>query len=223
MAARRPPGWGRRRIGKSYLISPWARDKSTLRAIWEEVAADSKLRVLLTGSAVRAMEALQAERAPLFGRATLRLHLRPFTPGESALMLPGLSPAERVREYIVWGIGSDIAEIIEDGFADFMGARWEEAFRRHLVTVALEDPRLRPVAGIGEFWRPGTRGDEDQCELDGVVLTGRARAVSLVGEAKWAVPEPARLPRPAVGWGAAAYDTGARPHNLGYAEPFHER
>jgi uncharacterized protein len=35
--------------------------------------------------------------------------------------------------------------------------------------------------------RPGTRGDEDQCELDAVILTGRARAVSLVGEAKWAV------------------------------------
>jgi uncharacterized protein len=63
--------------------------ESTLRAVWEEVGPDSRLRVLLTGSAVRAMEALQAERAPLFGRATLRLHLRAFTPGESVLMLPG--------------------------------------------------------------------------------------------------------------------------------------
>jgi len=386
--------WGRRRIGKSYLISHWARDKrvifhiarnqsareqlrhlserahplvstvhrdltrtpfsdwddvfrvlanaaedeplllvidefaelhqaepnieSTLRAVWEEVGADSKLRLLLTGSAVRAMEALQAERAPLFGRATLRLHLRPFTPGESALMLQGLPPAERAkawgvcggtpyylnlwddhtsfqdnlerlvcteqgillnegelvlatedfaggrreripeqvlraiatshtsfseiktaigadptralralqdldlisriqpvrsksdarravyritdnflgfwlslvepfREYIVWGIGSGVAEIIEDGFSGFMGPRWEEAFRRHLVTVAQEDARLRPAAGIGEFWKPGSRGDEDQCELDAVVLTGGARTVSLVGEAKWAV------------------------------------
>jgi len=388
--------WGRRRIGKSYLIGHWARDKraifhiarnqpvreqlrqlserasplassadrdltrtpfsdwddlflvlanaardeplllvidefaelhqaepnieSTLRAIWEGVTADSKLRVLLTGSAVRAMEALQAERAPLFGRATLRLHLRPFTPGESALMLRGLPPAERAkawgvcggtpyyldlwddgapfranlerlvctqqgillnegelvlatedfagghreripeqvlraiatshtsfseikaaisadptralralqdldlisriqpvrskpdarravyritdnflgfwlslvepfREYIVWGIGADVAEIIEDGFADFMGPRWEEAFRRHLVTVALADPRLRPVAGIGEFWKAGTRGDGDgdQCELDAVILTGQERVVSLVGEAKWGV------------------------------------
>jgi AAA+ ATPase superfamily predicted ATPase len=386
--------WGRRRIGKSYLISHWSRDKrvifhiarnqpvrvqlrhlserahplvstehrdltrtpfsdwddvfrvlanaakdqplllvidefaelhqaepnieSTLRAVWEEVSPDSKLRLLLTGSAVRAMEALQAERAPLFGRATLRLHLRPFTPNESALMLQGLSPAERAkawgvcggtpyyldlwddsatfranlerlvcteqgillnegelvlatedfaggrreripeqvlraiatshtsfseikatigtdptralralqnldlirriqpvrakpdarravyritdnfldfwlslvepfREYIVWCLGSDVAAIIDDGFSDFMGRRWEEAFRRHLVTVANEDPRLRPAAGIGEFWKPGSRGDEDQCELDAVILTGRGRVVSLVGEAKWAV------------------------------------
>ena len=80
-----------------------------------------------------------------------------------------------------------MAEIIECGFSDFRGRRWEEAFRMPLVTVAREYPRLRPAAGIGEFWKPGTRGDEDQCELDAVILTGRARVVSLVGEAKWAV------------------------------------
>jgi hypothetical protein len=66
-----------------------------------------------------------------------------------------LSLVEPFREFIVWGIGSDVAEIIEDGFGDFMGRRWEEAFRRHLATTALGDPRLRPVAGIGEFWKPG--------------------------------------------------------------------
>lgn len=384
--------WGRRRVGKSYLISHWARDKraiyhiarnqppgeqlrqlserarpvastryrdlartpfsdwddvfrvlaaaavdeplllvidefaelcqsepnieSVLRAVWEEVAADSKLRLLLTGSAVRAMAALQAERAPLFGRATLRLQLRPFTPAESALMLPGLAPAERAKawgvcggtpyyldlwddggsfrenlerlvcteqgillnegelvlatedfaggrrertpehvlraiasghssfseiksiigtdpsrplraltdmelihrvqpvrakpdsrrvvyriadnflafwlslvepsyEYITWGLGTGMAAIIEDGFSDFMGRRWEEAFRRHLAVAAQEDPRFQPVAGIGEYWKHSTRADEDPCEMDAVLLTGRAKTVTLVGEAKW--------------------------------------
>ena len=218
--------------------------ESTLRAVWEEVPADSKPRVLLTGSAVRAMEALQTERAPLFGRATLRLHLRPFTPGESALMLRGLVPAERAKAWGVCGgtpyyldlwdnsatfqanlqrlvctehglllnegelvlatedfaggrrerlpeqvmraIATSHTSFSEEGFSDFMGQRWEEAFRRHLAEVAQEDDRLRPVAGIGEFWMPGTQGDKDPCELDAVVLTGRARTVSLVGEAKWA-------------------------------------
>jgi uncharacterized protein len=385
--------WGRRRIGKSFLVSHWARDKrvvfhiarnqpvreqfrqlserahqlvstpqrdllrtpfsdwddafrvlanaardeplllvidefaelllgepnveSTLRAVWEEVGPDSKLRVLLTGSAVRAMEALQAERAPLFGRATLRLHLRAFTPGESALMLRDLPAGERAkawgvcggtpyylslwddgasfrenlqrlvcteqgvllnegelvlatedfaggrrerlpeqvlraiatshtafseiksiigtdptrvlrslqdldlvtriqpvrakqdnrkavyrvndnfldfwlslvepyREYIAWGVGTDVAAIIEDSFSDFMGRRWEEAFRRHLAFAAMEDSRLRPVSGIGLFWKTGTQGDADPCEIDAVILTGRARTVTLVGEAKWA-------------------------------------
>lgn len=405
--------WGRRRVGKSYLLSHWAADKrvifhiarnqpvreqfrhlserahrlastqyrdltrtpfsdwddlfavlaaaareeplllvidefaelqqaepnvaSALRAAWEDVPADAKLRVLLTGSAVRAMEALQEERAPLFGRASLRLHLRPFTPGESALMLRGLSPAERakawgvcggtpyyldlwddnapfqanldrlvctehglllnegelvlatedfaggrrerlpeqvlraiatshtsfseiktvigtdptralhalqdlglvsriqpvrakpdtrravyrvadnfldfwlslvepLREYIVWGIGPGVAAIIEEGFSDFMGPRWEEAFRRHLAEVALHDDRLRPVAGIGEFWRPGTQRDNEQCQLDAVVLTGRARRVSLVGEAKWA--EQANGPRLLRGLERKALESG---------------
>lgn len=395
--------WGRRRIGKSYLISHWARNKravahiarnqpvreqlrqlsqrahrlvssvhrdltrtpfsdwddvfrvlasaasdeplllvidefaelhqsepnieSILRAVWDEVGPDTKLRLLLTGSAVRTMEALQTERAPLFGRATLRLQLRPFTPGESALMLSGLSPAERARawgvcggtpyyldlwddnatfranlerlvcteqgillnegelvlatedfaggrreripeqvlravatshtafseiktaigadptralralrdldlisriqpvrakpderravyrindnfldfwlslvepyrEHIAWGIGPGMAEVIEEGFADFMGPRWEEAFRRHLATVAQHDPRLGPAAGIGEFWKPGTQADQDPCQIDAVVLTGRAKTVSLVGEAKWGVsPDGGRLLR----------------------------
>jgi hypothetical protein len=53
--------------------------------------------------------------------------------------------------------------------------------------IAREDPRLRPAAGIGEFWKPVSGGDEDPGELDAVVLTGRARTVALVGEAKWAV------------------------------------
>jgi AAA+ ATPase superfamily predicted ATPase len=384
--------WGRRRVGKSYLITHWARDKrvvfyiarnspvqeqlrhlserahpfassaqrdltrvpfrdwddvfrvlahaareepllvvidefaeliaaepgieSTLRAVWEEVSGGSKLRLLLTGSAVRAMESLQSERAPLFGRAGLRLHVRPFSPGESALMLRGLPPGERAkawgvcggtpyyldmwddrasfqenlqrlvyaeqgvllnegelvlatedfaggrreripeqvlraiaeghtrfseiksaigteptrpikalrdldlvlriqpigtkpddrrayyriadnfldfwlsqvepfRELIVAGVGSDIAAIAEERFGDFMGPRWEEAFRAHLATVT--DARVKPIAGIGEFWKQRTHGDEDPCQIDAVILTGRAKVTTLVGEAKWAV------------------------------------
>ncbi|GAA0968939.1 ATP-binding protein [Acrocarpospora macrocephala] len=383
--------WGRRRVGKSFLISHWARDKrvvfhvarnravqqelallsrlahpfasdsrrdltrrpfadwddvievlahaakdeplllvidefgellqsepnleSALRALWEQVG-DTKLRLLITGSAVRVMEALQAERAPLFGRATLRLHLRPFTPGESALMLPGLGAADRARAWgvcggtpyylalwddqatfqqnlerlvcteqgillnegelvlatedfaggrreripeqvlraiaagrtkfseikdaigaeptralqalrdlgliervqpvrakpdarrahyrvadnflafwlsivethrpaIVRGLGHDVLQVVQEQFDDFMGDRWEEAFRAHLTLIAPKDPRLSPVVDVGQFWRQSVSGAEDPCQLDAVVLTGRSRTVTLVGEAKW--------------------------------------
>jgi len=72
-----------------------------LRAVWDQVRSRTRLRILLSGSAVRILEQMQEERAPLFGRLDLRLMLHPFRPHEAALMLPRLKPAERA---LVWGI-----------------------------------------------------------------------------------------------------------------------
>lgn len=90
-----------------------------------------------------------------------------------------LGVVDRYRSEIDRGLGPSILPVLIESLDDFLGPRYEEAFRQHLRTRAAAG-EFGDVVAIGPFWAGG--GDE----IDAVALAGRSRAAVLVGEAKWA-------------------------------------
>ncbi len=92
---------------------------------------------------------------------------------------PHKSPIEQ-------GLGSTVGGVIVQAFDDYMGPRFEAAFRDHLRLLASTGQLGEEIVAIGEWWRAQGASSDDPCQLDAVALAGRRRTPVVVGEAKWA-------------------------------------
>lgn len=114
------------------------------------------------------------------------------------------------------GLGESILDVLLDSLDDQLGPAFEQAFRDHLRAQARDGRLGRGVVAVGRWWR-----DNPPVEIDAVVLSGRSRTPTLVGEAKWARAVDARRPLAALREKARWLD-GASP-DLTYAICARER
>ena len=78
------------------------RTLSQVQAVMEEERDTSRLKLIVCGSSVGQMEALQGERNPLHGRL-VPLEIRPLDVAGASLFLGSLGPVERFERYSITG------------------------------------------------------------------------------------------------------------------------
>lgn len=177
---------------------------SELNAVWEQPRPPRPLVLVLSGSAVKALEALNAGGAPLYGRFTWTAKIEPFNYWHAAEMAPFRSLRDRVRLYAAFGgtprylAAVDRTQSVDENIARLLLHPRGEV--RGLVETALVQERgLREVpkyqailraigTGSTEFSeikdKAGLREDADTAVrrmLEKLIELGYVRAVRNIG------------------------------------------
>ncbi len=76
---------------------------SIVQTVWDHLKPNTRLMLVLTGSAVGMIEDMLGARGSLHGRPTVRLRLDPFSATEARLFLPRMQPESFLEAYAACG------------------------------------------------------------------------------------------------------------------------
>ncbi len=86
-----------------YLLKSTPSLANIVQVVWDHVPADTKLMLVLTGSAVGMIETMVGAGGALRGRPTVTLRLEPLDPVDAREFLPHLEPATFLEAYAACG------------------------------------------------------------------------------------------------------------------------
>ncbi len=153
---------------------------SELNAVWEQRRPSRPFVLVLSGSAIKALEALNAGGASLYGRFDAIIHIKPFDYGHAHDMAPFRALRDRVRCYAAFG-GTplylsliDQKQSIEQNIARLLLAP-RGAVRGLIETALVQERGLRDVAKYQAILRAiGTGSTELSTITTRAGLTGDA-------------------------------------------------
>lgn len=120
-----------------YLAGAAPALSSVLQKLWDHRWADTRMKVVLSGSYITAMKRLEEADQPLYGRRTARLAFTPFEFRDVGNFLPGHDVRERMMAYGLFGNlpghlallddAQTLGENVADSFLDPSGRLVDEA------------------------------------------------------------------------------------------------
>jgi uncharacterized protein len=153
---------------------------SELNAVWEQRRPSRPFVLVLSGSAIKALEALNAGGAPLYGRFNAIIEIKPFDYGHACEIAPFRALRDRVQSYAAFG-GTplylsliDQKQSIEQNIARLLLAP-RGAVRGLIETALVQERGLRDVAKYQAILRAiGTGSTELSTITTRAGLTGDA-------------------------------------------------
>ncbi len=133
-----------------YLTAAAPALSSILQSLWDHRWAETRMKLVLSGSHITAMRQLEAADQPLYGRRTARLEIDPFDYNHAARFFPSYSVTDRLRAFGVFGglpghlallePGVSLEENVEEHLLSSSGRLVDEA--QHLLDAFLADAQV---------------------------------------------------------------------------------